>query len=80
MRAPALALAGFMLGVGAGLLPPGDSRASAGFETGVRWTADAMAGARYRLLREALAQAEKITPDWHPDQRDCAGFVRYLWR
>ena len=35
---------------------------------------------RHRLLREALAQAEQITPDWHPDQRDCAGFVRHLWR
>ncbi len=41
---------------------------------------DGMARARYRLLREALAQSEHITPDWNPDQRDCAGFVRHLWR
>lgn len=41
---------------------------------------DAVARARYRLLREALAQSETITPDWNPEQRDCAGFVRHLWR
>ena len=43
-------------------------------------TDDGIARARFRVLREALAQSEKITPDWNPDQRDCAGFVRHLWR
>ncbi|MFI5142821.1 MAG: DUF1175 family protein [Thermoanaerobaculales bacterium] len=35
---------------------------------------------RYRMLNEALAQAEHIGADWDPSQRDCAGFVRFLYR
>jgi len=35
---------------------------------------------RYRLLNEALAQAERPSAAWDPGQRDCAGFVRYLFR
>lgn len=35
---------------------------------------------RSRLLREALVQAESFHPDWQPEQRDCAGFVRFLFR
>lgn len=35
---------------------------------------------RFRLLNEALAQAERVSPDWDPGQRDCAGFVRFLFR
>jgi len=35
---------------------------------------------RYRLLNEALAQAERVSAEWDPGQRDCAGFVRYLFR
>ncbi len=36
--------------------------------------------ARFRLLNEALTQAESPRPDWDPAQRDCAGFVRLLYR
>ena len=32
------------------------------------------------LGRIALEQAHQITPDWDPSQRDCAGFVRYVYR
>ncbi|MGI5861512.1 MAG: DUF1175 family protein [Myxococcales bacterium] len=37
------------------------------------------------LLRQmigevALAQLERISNDWHPDQRDCAGLVRFAYR
>ncbi len=37
-------------------------------------------GARFRLLNEALAQAQSPRPDWDPGQRDCAGFVRFLYK
>lgn len=36
--------------------------------------------ARFRLLNEALTQAESPRADWDPGQRDCAGFVRFLYR
>ncbi len=36
--------------------------------------------ARFRLLNEALTQAEGPRADWDPAQRDCAGFVRFLFR
>ena len=36
--------------------------------------------ARFRLLNEALTQAERPRADWDPAQRDCAGFVRLLFR
>lgn len=37
------------------------------------------------LLRQmigdvALAQVERISNDWHPEQRDCAGLVRFAYR
>lgn len=35
---------------------------------------------RFRILNEALAQAESVSADWDPGQRDCAGFVRFLFR
>jgi hypothetical protein len=35
---------------------------------------------RFRLLNEALAQAERVSADWDPGQRDCAGFVRFVFR
>lgn len=38
------------------------------------------AAARFRLLNEALTQAEGPRADWDPAQRDCAGFVRLLFR
>jgi uncharacterized protein YfaT (DUF1175 family) len=38
------------------------------------------AAARFRLLNEALTQAESPRADWDPAQRDCAGFVRLLFR
>lgn len=41
---------------------------------------DLQAHARHRLLQVALAQSEKMSPNWDPGQRDCAGFVRYLFR
>ena len=38
-------------------------------------------GERSRALRElALRQAEKLSPRWEPSQRDCAGFVRFVYR
>ena len=36
--------------------------------------------ARLRLLHEALTQAESPRRDWDPGQRDCAGFIRFLYR
>jgi len=36
--------------------------------------------ARFRLLNEALTQAESPRADWDPGQRDCAGLVRFLFR
>jgi uncharacterized protein YfaT (DUF1175 family) len=32
------------------------------------------------VAEAALAQAESPAADWHPDQRDCAGLVRYAYR
>ena len=37
-------------------------------------------GARFRLLNEALTQAESPRADWDKGQRDCAGFVRFVYR
>ena len=44
-----------------------------------------LSGARVEALRAivaetALQQAKAPTPDWHPQQRDCAGLVRYAYR
>ena len=33
-----------------------------------------------RLFEAALEQAQTLSPDWDPSQRDCAGFVRFLFR
>lgn len=41
---------------------------------------DLKAHAQHRLMQVALAQSEKMSPSWDPGQRDCAGFVRYLYR
>jgi uncharacterized protein YfaT (DUF1175 family) len=35
---------------------------------------------RSRLFELALEQSAAISPDWDPAQRDCAGFVRFLFR
>lgn len=35
---------------------------------------------RRELGQVALAQIEKFDPLWHPDQRDCAGLVRFAYR
>lgn len=35
---------------------------------------------RRELGQVALAQIEKFDPAWHPDQRDCAGLVRFAYR
>ena len=35
---------------------------------------------RSRLFQQALLQSEKISADWDPQQRDCAGFIRYIFR
>lgn len=32
------------------------------------------------LWGQALKQSAKITPAWDPSQRDCAGFIRFLYR
>ncbi len=32
------------------------------------------------FIRVALDQAEKPSPYWEPKQRDCAGFVRFVYR
>jgi len=49
------------------------------------WLAAAPPGAqidlaRFRMVQEALTQAESPRRDWDPRQRDCAGFVRLLYR
>jgi len=54
---------------GAALLGAGATAPAPGAET-----------VRYRILNEALAQAERVSADWDPSQRDCAGFVRFLYR
>ena len=36
--------------------------------------------AQPRLVSLALLQAENVSPTWEPAQRDCAGFVRFLYR
>jgi uncharacterized protein YfaT (DUF1175 family) len=41
---------------------------------------EAVDSVRFRLLNEALTQAESPRGDWDPGQRDCAGFVRFLFR
>jgi uncharacterized protein YfaT (DUF1175 family) len=35
---------------------------------------------RRELAYVALAQLQKFDPAWHPDQRDCAGLVRFAYR
>jgi len=35
---------------------------------------------RQAVADTAVAQLEKIDPGWNPDQRDCAGFVRFVFR
>ncbi|MFL5346154.1 MAG: DUF1175 family protein [Hyalangium sp.] len=35
---------------------------------------------RRELGQVALAQLDKFDPLWHPDQRDCAGLVRFAYR
>lgn len=32
------------------------------------------------IAETALAQTKAVDPAWHPDQRDCAGFVRFTYR
>ncbi len=49
---------------------------AAGAAPAERWAQDV----RYRMVNEALAQAERVSADWDPGQRDCAGFVRFLYR
>ena len=43
-------------------------------------TEEGARAARFRLLNLALQQSEKFSPSWDPAQRDCAGFVRFLYR
>jgi hypothetical protein len=35
---------------------------------------------RRELAHVALAQAKRPDPAWHPEQRDCAGLVRFVFR
>lgn len=41
---------------------------------------ESASAARFRLLGEALTQADQVSGQWDKSQRDCAGFVRYLYR
>jgi hypothetical protein len=34
---------------------------------------------RLAIAEVALAQTKSIDPRWHPDQRDCAGFIRFAY-
>ncbi len=34
---------------------------------------------RHAIVEVALAQTKSIDPRWHPDQRDCAGFIRFAY-
>jgi len=56
--------------------------ASAGLETppasGSREARDVLL--RREVGQVALAQFQKFDPLWHPDQRDCAGLVRFAYR
>ena len=42
--------------------------------------ADAKLWAQQNFVREALIQAERPTASWENGQRDCAGFIRFLYR
>jgi uncharacterized protein YfaT (DUF1175 family) len=45
------------------------------------WTLGASpAELRREVATVALAQAQKPDPAWHPQQRDCAGLVRFAYR
>jgi uncharacterized protein YfaT (DUF1175 family) len=35
---------------------------------------------KMNIIRVALQQAEKPSVNWEPQQRDCAGFVRYVYK
>ncbi len=35
---------------------------------------------RREVAQVALAQVRRMDPTWHPDQRDCAGLVRFSFR
>ena len=35
---------------------------------------------RQIVTETAIAQAESMDPRWHPEQRDCAGLVRFAYR
>ncbi|PTL85330.1 DUF1175 family protein [Vitiosangium sp. GDMCC 1.1324] len=35
---------------------------------------------RREIAQAALAQVRRMDPAWHPDQRDCAGLVRFVFR
>jgi uncharacterized protein YfaT (DUF1175 family) len=50
-------------------LPPGDSD-----------ELDWEQASRLRIMRLALQQSYHMTASWDPAQRDCAGFVRFLYR
>lgn len=36
--------------------------------------------ARERMTRIAVEQTDKVSADWDPGQRDCAGFIRFVYR
>lgn len=44
------------------------------------WGRDERERVQIHLVRLALKQSEKYSPRWEPAQRDCAGFVRFLFR
>ncbi|HWU44556.1 MAG TPA: DUF1175 family protein, partial [Bdellovibrio sp.] len=44
------------------------------------WNAEEKESARIHLTRLALEQSQSFSNKWEPSQRDCAGFVRFLYR
>lgn len=44
------------------------------------WNRTEREQAQVHLVRLALKQSESYSPRWEPAQRDCAGFVRFLFR
>lgn len=35
---------------------------------------------KMNIIRVALEQSERPSPNWEPQQRDCAGFVRFVYK
>ncbi|MDC0711124.1 DUF1175 family protein [Stigmatella sp. ncwal1] len=62
----------------AGAAPQAPSTPGAPAVAGPREARDVLL--RRELAQVALAQLQKEDPAWHPEQRDCAGLVRFAYR